>query len=258
MWLRLYQSASIWLVFGLSRAPTHRSTVPQVQIGLRPIASRIAAAAATIRNAKSAARRADMRATLSRAKRVAKHRRSLETRAPMLRAYGPGCDGSIVEAKAETHSRRRDVDRPRKADRGGGTAGRALHRRQRSDPRGNGGDRAVEPPLRAQWRALHDHQRAVRGRRRQPRRRPRSASSSPAIGWLLCATRLPSRCWPSSIMSGASRSWRGMRRRCCRGCSTPSSTAWPTSSRGSAARSSRSPRISSRANWRRGESPPRG
>ena len=36
MWLGLYQSASIWLCFG----PTspHNSTVPQVQIGGRPIA----------------------------------------------------------------------------------------------------------------------------------------------------------------------------------------------------------------------------
>ena len=42
MWLKLYQSASIWLVLGLSRVPTHRSTVPQVQMGLRPMASRIA------------------------------------------------------------------------------------------------------------------------------------------------------------------------------------------------------------------------
>ena len=33
MWLRLYQSASIWLVFGLSRCRPTSSTVPQVQIG---------------------------------------------------------------------------------------------------------------------------------------------------------------------------------------------------------------------------------
>ena len=45
MWLRLYQSASIWLVFALSRSPTQSTTVPQVQIGFRPIASWIAAAA---------------------------------------------------------------------------------------------------------------------------------------------------------------------------------------------------------------------
>ena len=57
MWLKLYQSASIWLVFGLSRPPTHRSTVPQVQIGLRPIASRIAAATTTISTAAMMARR---------------------------------------------------------------------------------------------------------------------------------------------------------------------------------------------------------
>jgi hypothetical protein len=42
MWLKLYQSASIWLCFG----PTspHSSIVPQVQIGGRPIAHRIATA----------------------------------------------------------------------------------------------------------------------------------------------------------------------------------------------------------------------
>ena len=57
MWLKLYQSASIWLVRGLSRPPTHRSIALQVQIGLRPIASRIAAAAATISKAAMMARR---------------------------------------------------------------------------------------------------------------------------------------------------------------------------------------------------------
>src|SRR4051794_8129066 len=57
MWLRLYQSASIWLVFGLSRAPTHNSTLPQVQIGLRPIASRIAAARIKMEKAAIAVRR---------------------------------------------------------------------------------------------------------------------------------------------------------------------------------------------------------
>ena len=61
MWLRLYQSASIWLVRGLSRAPTHRSTVPQVQIGLRPIASRIAAAATRMRSGEDRGAAAVMR-----------------------------------------------------------------------------------------------------------------------------------------------------------------------------------------------------
>ena len=39
MWLGLYQSASIWLCFG----PTspHSSTVPQLQIGGRPMANKI-------------------------------------------------------------------------------------------------------------------------------------------------------------------------------------------------------------------------
>ena len=45
MWLGLYQSASIWLCFG----PTspHSSTVPQLQIGGRPIAHMIANVAAS-------------------------------------------------------------------------------------------------------------------------------------------------------------------------------------------------------------------
>ena len=47
MWLALYQSASIWLVSGLVEEETHSVTRPQVQIGGRPIASRIAAAART-------------------------------------------------------------------------------------------------------------------------------------------------------------------------------------------------------------------
>ena len=37
MWLGLYQSDSIWLVFELFTWPIHSSTVPQVQIGGRPI-----------------------------------------------------------------------------------------------------------------------------------------------------------------------------------------------------------------------------
>ena len=57
MWLRLYQSASIWLVLGLSRSPTHKSMVPQVQIGLRSMATRIAAAATRMIAARIQARR---------------------------------------------------------------------------------------------------------------------------------------------------------------------------------------------------------
>jgi hypothetical protein len=55
-WLGLYQSASIWLVFGLSPWFTQSSIVPQVQVSGRPIASRIAAAAATARKARARVR----------------------------------------------------------------------------------------------------------------------------------------------------------------------------------------------------------
>ena len=48
MWLRLYQSASIWLCVGPSRP--HSSTVPQVQIGGRPIRTKIATETASTNN----------------------------------------------------------------------------------------------------------------------------------------------------------------------------------------------------------------
>ena len=74
-------------------------------------------------------------------------------------------DPAATEASSKPSSndpRRRDLDRPRGADQGGGSAGRALHRGQRSDPGRDVGDRAVEPPLRAERRALHDGERAPR------------------------------------------------------------------------------------------------
>ena len=43
MWLGTYQSARCWLLSGPFTVPTHSLTVPQAQIGERPIASRIAA-----------------------------------------------------------------------------------------------------------------------------------------------------------------------------------------------------------------------
>ena len=46
-WLGLYQSLSIWLVRALSALGSQSATTPQVQIGGRPIASRIAAATKT-------------------------------------------------------------------------------------------------------------------------------------------------------------------------------------------------------------------
>ena len=78
----------------------------------------------------------------------------------MLRAYGPGCDGSIIEAKAEQFRTARPGSTLR-SRRGKKSAGRALHPHGCADRERNGGDRAVEPPLRARRRALHDGQRAV-------------------------------------------------------------------------------------------------
>ena len=43
MWLGVYQSARCWLLSGPFTVETQSFTVPQVQIGLRPIHSRIAA-----------------------------------------------------------------------------------------------------------------------------------------------------------------------------------------------------------------------
>src|SRR3954453_21649163 len=96
MWLKLYQSVSIWLVLALSRAPTHSSTVPHVQIGWRPMVSSIPAAAQTIATARAKVRR-NMGTWLSRRGLLANYRRSAET-SGMLRAYGPACDGRIIDA----------------------------------------------------------------------------------------------------------------------------------------------------------------
>src|SRR4051794_9877123 len=113
MWLRLYQSASIWLVFGLSRAPTQRSMVPHVQIVWRPIASSAAAATQMMSTAITQVRR-HMECGLSRRGLLAKHGRSAET-AAMLRAYGPGCDGHIIDArdaKIPDHATWVDLEEP--------------------------------------------------------------------------------------------------------------------------------------------------
>ena len=47
MWLGVYQSARCWLLSGPCTVPTQSFTVPQVQIGSRPMKSRIAAITAT-------------------------------------------------------------------------------------------------------------------------------------------------------------------------------------------------------------------
>src|SRR3954451_23812892 len=64
------------------------------------MASSIPAAAAMMSKAAIAARRGGIRRELSRAKRLAKISRSPD-HARMLRTYGPGCDGSIVDPKLE-------------------------------------------------------------------------------------------------------------------------------------------------------------
>jgi hypothetical protein len=51
MWLGVYQSARCWLLSGPFTVATHNFTVPQVQMGGRPIQSRIAAATATMPSA---------------------------------------------------------------------------------------------------------------------------------------------------------------------------------------------------------------
>jgi hypothetical protein len=47
MWLGVYQSARCWLLSGPLTVPTHNLTSPQVQIGGRPIHSRMRAMTAT-------------------------------------------------------------------------------------------------------------------------------------------------------------------------------------------------------------------
>ena len=47
MWLGVYQSARCWLLSGPLTVPTHNLTSPQVQMGGRPIHSRISAMTAT-------------------------------------------------------------------------------------------------------------------------------------------------------------------------------------------------------------------
>jgi|GEM_PF-4707277 len=47
MWLGVYQSERCWLLSGPLAVPTQSFTVPQVQMGGRPMARRMPAAAAT-------------------------------------------------------------------------------------------------------------------------------------------------------------------------------------------------------------------
>jgi magnesium transporter len=92
-WLGEYQSATIWLCCG----PTwpHRSTVPQVQIGGRPMAKRIAAAAPTMMTAMKSARR-PMRRALA-ATRCLQSPVLRATPRDMLRLFGPDCPAKPIE-----------------------------------------------------------------------------------------------------------------------------------------------------------------
>src|SRR4249919_2835276 len=128
MWLRLYQSASIWLVSALSLAPTQRSILPQVQMGLRPIASRIAAAAARMTRVRIQARR-DMKPRLSRAAPLANH--------------GPSADMRRHAARLRSRLRRKRRRSKALNDSGFGDLGRPG----RADRGRDGGNRAVQPPL---------------------------------------------------------------------------------------------------------------
>ncbi len=58
---------------------------------------------------------------------------------------------------AAEDSRRGDLARPARADAGRGKAGREHARHRRADARGNEGDRDLEPAVRGQRRAVHDH-----------------------------------------------------------------------------------------------------
>ena len=174
-------------------------------------------------------------AKLSRAKRLAKNAVRRMTRA-MLRTYGPGCDGSIIDAKAARipdEATWIDLEEP---TRGRRSARRAMHQGRCADPRRDGRDRAVQPPLRTERRALHDGQRALRRRGTAPDAPLRSASCLPKIGWSRSAMQRPSRSAPSKTMRGASPSWSVTGRRHWSGCSTQSSTGWRTKSSGSARR----------------------
>ena len=244
MWLRLYQSASIWLVCGLSRSPTQKSIVPQVQIGLRPIASRIAAAATTMMARQRSRRGGDHGAGLAERSALAKRRPFGATQPPCCALTDPAATEASSKPKARrfpTTATWIDLEEP---TRGGRGAGRALHPAWTCRPRSEMAE--IEPSSRLyeqQRRALHDGQRALRrvedGQPRTDADQLRARRQPAGDGPLRDAQAGPRIRGPCAARAATSSAMR--RRRWC-GCSTRSSTGSPTSSRTSAATSSRSPR----------------
>ena len=98
-WLKLYQSASIWLW----RGPTspHKAIVPQVQIGGRPSAKRMRTATTSTSASGAAIRvRSGLIATVLKRRRIlAKHVAFAQPRA-MLRVFGPHCTPAPLDSSA--------------------------------------------------------------------------------------------------------------------------------------------------------------
>src|SRR5689334_2714702 len=111
------------------------------------MASSIAAAAATMTRAATAVFRAIiepwLRESIAACKALPLWER--QPHAPSLRTQ---LRWAHYRCDARAHPRRRDLDRPRRADERGRAAGRALHRGQRPHAGRDVGDRALEPPLR--------------------------------------------------------------------------------------------------------------
>ena len=97
----------------------------------------------------------------------------------MLRTYGPGCDGSIIDAEDAEHSRRGDLDRPRGADARRRAAGRAMHQAWTCRPRPRWPRSSRRAASTRERRALHDGKRASRRVEKRTRRPRRSASFLP-------------------------------------------------------------------------------
>ena len=172
----------------------------------------------------------------------------------MLRAYGPGCDGSIIEAKAEKipdGATWIDLEEPTDEEE------QLVERCVGLNVPTQEEMAEIEPSSRLYERdgALYmtisalcgvaDGDPTTHADRLRPRRQPaghrplRHAQAGPRCSWSMC---------------GASRNWRATRRPCWCECSTRSSTGSPTSSRGSAPSSSGFQRTSSSASSRIGES----
>ena len=213
MWLRLYQSASIWLVRGLSRSPTHRSIDPQVQIGLRPIASRIAAAMTDGESCEHGA------ADGSSSKGLAEGRGLQSTAVPRTQAP---CCALMDPAATEVSSKRRlekdsdsatwiDLEEPTtKKKRWSSAAWTSTSRPRTNWPRSNlrAGSTNSDGALYMTVSVLCG---VADG----------DPTTSP-VGFVLSdnrlvtfATRRPSRCARSSSMCAVSRTLRAMRRRSC-------------------------------------------